>query len=540
MPRRTESQVLEDVTQEFLDSLDMKNLPTIYDAVSMLMSKTVDEYELENAVKPKNQRWPIQRDLQNVQIAMMIARLYLVCCIACAGYEADPEYDLLGVYMFDGENQGLYITDDTTIRRIIQNFKPNIKSTDIKEIIAKIRTLVPRRFRCTVPQLIAVNNGIFDYNTKKLWPFTHKLVFLSKSRVDYNPYATNVVIHNNDDGTDWDVESWMKSLSDDPEIVQLIWEILGAIIRPHVRWNKCACLYSESGNNGKGTLCELMRALCGPSTYASIPFSSFGKNFMLEPLLHASAIIVDENDVGTYIDKAADLKAVITNDTIQINRKNKAPISYQFYGFMVQCLNELPKVKDRSESYLRRMLFIPMTKCFTGQERKYIKNDYLHRTEVLEYVMYRVLNMNYDTLSEPEACKTALAEYKEYNDPVRQFANEIMPQLVWDLAPFTFLYDLFYAWYKRVNPSGTPPAKNIFVNDLVKMQDDVAGGQWHCDDPNKQIRPKNLMDRYEPLVDEYRLDKWGRSYSDIYVRKERREHYTGMLRRPNVNTIVAS
>ena len=94
---------------------------------------------------------------------------------------------------------------------------------------------------------------------------------------------------------------------------------------------------------------------------------------MLEPLTRATAIIVDENDVGTYIDKAANLKAIITNDAISINRKFKQVISYRFYGFMVQCLNEMPRIKDKSDSFWRRQLFIPFTKCFTGAERKYIK-----------------------------------------------------------------------------------------------------------------------------------------------------------------------
>ncbi len=39
---------------------------------------------------------------------------------------------------------------------------------------------------------------------------------------------------------------------------------------------------------------------------------------MLEPLVHATSIITDENDVGTYIDKAANLKAIITNDVVQL------------------------------------------------------------------------------------------------------------------------------------------------------------------------------------------------------------------------------
>src|SRR5699024_575447 len=131
-------------------------------------------------------------------------------------------------------------------------------------------------------------------------------------------------------------------------MADLIWEIIGAIIRPHVSWGKTAWFYSEQGNNGKGTLCALMRELCGPRSHTSIPLSDFGKEFALEPLVRASAIITDENDVGTFIDKAANLKAIVTGDVIQINRKYRMPIAYQFRGFMVQCLNEFPRMKDKS------------------------------------------------------------------------------------------------------------------------------------------------------------------------------------------------
>lgn len=67
----------------------------------------------------------------------------------------------------------------------------------------------------------------------------------------------------------------------------------------------------------------------------------------------------------------------------------------------------------------------------------------MKRKEVVEYVMYKVLNINYYEFDLPEACKNALEEYKEFNDPVRQFMSEIMPELQWDLVPFTFLYDLY-------------------------------------------------------------------------------------------------
>ena len=200
---------------------------------------------------------------------------------------------------------------------------------------------------------------------------------------------------------------------------------------------------------------------------------------MLEPLIRSQAIIVDENNVGEYLDKSANLKAVITNDVIQINRKFKTPVAYQFFGFMVQCINELPRVKDKTDSFYRRQLLVPFTKCFTGHERPYIKNDYLHRQDTLEYVLWKVLNMNYYQLSEPAASREALQEYKEYNDPVRQFVQEILPACTWDLLPFSFLHDLYKAWLRRVNPNSAAIGKTTFIKELLKLIEEDPSCEWY-------------------------------------------------------------
>src|SRR5690606_14693846 len=108
----------------------------------------------------------------------------------------------------------------------------------------------------------------------------------------------------------------------------------------------------------------------------------------------------------------------------------------------------------KSESFYRRQLFVPFTKSFTGREKKYIKDDYLQRREVLEYVFWYAINRagaaspgDYYELSEPAATKEVLAEYKDFNDPVRAFWEEFRLRLAWDLAPFTFLYALYKAWF---------------------------------------------------------------------------------------------
>lgn len=506
MAQETFSSIHRRVTNEYLDTINTTSPPTPHQIEEELLDKLKQEIDLANAVRPKDDRLRLPQTLMPVEIAMIMSRLHNIYRVSCAGDDADPDFDLLAMYQPDGEDKGIYTVSEDVFRQLARQYYFGMTTKDFSEVMTSLRDMVPRRPRCMDRDLIAVNNGIFDYKTKTLMPFTPDKIFLTKSHVNYNPSATNIVIHNPTDKTDWDVESWMSELSDDIEIVNLLWEILGAIIRPNVRWNKSAWMYSEKGNNGKGTLCELMRNLCGKGAFTSIPISDFSKDFMLEPLTRASAIIVDENDVGTFIDKAANLKAVITNDVIQINRKFKSPIAYQFFGFMVQCLNEFPKIKDKSDSFYRRQIFIPMTKCFTGVERKYIKTDYLHRPEVLEYVMKRVLHMDYYSLSEPAACKDVLNEYKEFNDPVRQYWDEFRDRFQWDLLPFTFLYDLYKEWFKKNTPSGSVLGKTGFVKDLLAILQPSDG--WYCTDKSAKIRSGNRMNGPEPLIIEYKLDSW--------------------------------
>lgn len=530
---RSKDETLREITTAYLQQINPANPPTPDNIQADILDAIQLQFNLENAARAKGSTWRIPDRLVPAQIADILLALYPIVNIAYGGLNADPEYDVLTLYQSDGVDKGTYSPNVRAIRNLIRRYCYTLPDKEIKDTIAALKDKAPRVARCADRNLIAVNNGIFDYDTKTLYDFTPDFVFTSKSHVDYNPNAVNPVIHNPDDGTDWDVESWMDDLFDDQEITDLIWQIIGAIIRPNVPWNKSAWFYSNTGNNGKGTLCELMRQITGNETCASIPLTDFGKDFLLEPLLKASAIIVDENDVGTFIDKAGNLKAIITNDVIQVNRKFKEPVSFQFKGFMVQCLNEMPKIKDKSDSFYRRQLFIPFDKCFTGQERKYIKADYLHRKAVLEYVLYRVLHMDYYALSEPEACKLALAEYKQFNDPIRQFVEEILPECKWDLLPYAFLYDLYKAWFKLASPSGTQVGRNTFIVDLNNAI--LGSSEWYPVPNGNAVRPGSMMNAAEPLIFDYHLDKWmNPAYRGSDVEKlchpDLKANYKGLLR----------
>lgn len=527
-------------TELYLDAIGPADTPAPRALEKQLLAIVNGVCRAENSkTKIATEKLPTSRVLTYWQVAQILLRLHHVIRIAPSAKDTDREYDLLAMYQAAGPGRGTYTTSEDDIRTTARRYNTQLTLKDFAEVMAVLREDSPRRHQCHHRDLIALNNGVFHYGReardvtiagtsfhlepKSLVPFDPALVFLAKRHIDYVEDPENPVVVHPVDGSVWDIVSWIQEfywIEGDDEfnakhegMSELIWEIIGAIIRPHVNWGKTAWFYSEQGNNGKGTLCSLMRNLCGPRSHTSIPLSDFGKDFALEPLVRANAIIVDENDVGTFIDKAANLKAIVTNDVIQINRKYRMPIAYQFFGFMVQCLNEFPRVKDKSESFYRRQLFVPFAKSFTGKERKYIKDDYLQRREVLEYALWHVLNVagstepgNYYQLSEPPATKEVLAEYKEANDPVRAFWEEFRERLVWDLLPFTFLYDLYKAWFADVSPSGSPVSNKQFITDLVAIV--RSDPLWHCPDKNRKVRPGRMMAAAETTIAEYELTKW--------------------------------
>lgn len=513
--------LLKAVTDDYLDGLDEDaDLPfeSIEAELLQATNNAIEEYNLgprdpnapmgapvkdayPNAKAPADRVRKLKA-LAPWQVASVIIRLYHAVGIRLNGQEGDGNFDV-GVYQSHGERRGLCDTRTETVRRLITALHPGISDVDMRNTENKLRVLVPKVEPCKDKALVPVNNGIFDYENKILLDFDPKYVFTSKSNVDFVPNARNPVIHNDQDGTDWDVVSWMEELSDDPEVVKVLWEVLGASLRPNMPWNKSVWLYSTQGNNGKGTFCALVRNLLGKGSWASIPLKDFGQDFMLEELTRVQAIITDENDVGTYIDKAATLKSVITGDPFLLNRKYKAPMPCLFRGLMIQCVNEIPKLKDKSESMYRRLLVIPFEKRFEGCERKYIKDDYLGRKDVLEYVLFHTLyEMDFDEFSVPEASEKSLDVFRVDNDPLRQFADEVFDQATWDLLPCKFLYDLYRYWFQTNVPQGKMLSRNSFYSSLELIAPEYG---WQLQD---KVRSANRMDVPEMLILEYQVQEW--------------------------------
>ena len=417
----------------------------------------------------------------------------------------------LVTYEDAGPDEGLYVPAGDSIRRLARQYHYTISPKDLNAVVECVRDSVSLLEESEDSDVVALANGLFDLRTKELRPFSPKVVLTSKASVAFNEDAATCPVI---DGR-WSVDEWIRELANnDTEVEPLFWQIIAALFRPDHSFDKAVLLYSPTGSNGKGTFVELLRNLVGAERVATLSMSDFSEQFLPEELRSAFCVLSDENEVGGYMERAGQLKAWITHDWTRFNVKHGSITSVKGRGLCVFCANELPSSKDKSESLYRRFIPIPFLKRYVGaDENKAIKDDYVKRPEVLEYVAYKALMMPlFDTFTEPAVCKKLLNQIRVENDPVLQFAEEFLPQFVWDLLPWKFLYGVYSAWMRKEVPNGRAVNSREFNKRLSAYVDDNPSCGWvvprGADGKQIPMRTEKRIVGNEPLAVGYDLSNW--------------------------------
>ena len=511
----------------------------------------------ENANQPENNKFSLIKDIPDGAVAKLISAREDVALIAPGdrsqtnrelNITAEQRFQLpTGIYQYNGCNEGVWeVSNDPlgAFGMLVEKYKPGATKKTKQEIFLLTKARLRVVQKCVIPYYVAVNNGIWDMESKILYPFSEDLVFTSKLHTNLNLAAVNPVISTPDG--DWDVDTFFSELGS-PEFVKSILEVIQAACLPLAPRNKMVLFMNTAGNNGKGTICQLIRNILGKDSVVSIPIANFSKQFELANLPHACSVICDENDVSSFSQGLGNLKSVITGDTVSIERKYKESFDYSFHGLVLQCVNDFPKGDDKSGSFRRRLHIIPFANCFTGKEKRYIKERLIYRTDVLEYILKMVLvDMEYrEQFTETAATKKALESYVKTTNSVVSFLKEILPECKWDLLPATdFLYAAYKNWYREFVPSGKLIGRNDFIDSVREFvaTDENMKLEWEWTD---STRSKGYIDcdKKEPLLDRYDLTAFMDDRSCVgygnrgYVNREfvyeprLKEKYSGLKRR---------
>lgn len=495
---------LRSITMSCLDSLDANKSPSEIEAE--VTNAVAEGFDVHNTASDKGHKWVIPDCLNHMQIAeIMLKKEPIKMLNLTSSNSTLRKYMVLAMYNSEAKKWDM---DETYIRGQVRKYNYRISKTGIDEVISVLREKAPIGHKCDNPDLIPLANVIYDYANKTTIEYSPEYIFTNKSPIEYVDYSglepPKLI---NPDGTVWTFDEWIESLSDNPEVVLSIWEILSASLRPLVKWNCAAWIYG-TGNNGKGCITQLIRSLVGDENCASIPLKAMSQDFMLEPLTRITAIVVDEND-DDYIDNAANIKTVVTGDTLHINVKFGNPIQVQPHIFMVQCMNSLPRCKAKEDGFYRRQLFIPLDKCFDGCENKRIKSIYLNDKRVLQYIIWKVLaTTNFYDFTVTETSKAMSEEYQIYNNPIKQFATEIIPVTTWNFLPLDFLFSCYKEWFKENNPSGKLIGKYAFRDELLVILREFGGFRYHDRKNPISGTSTNCFTVSEPLIAQYGLTDW--------------------------------
>ena len=203
-----------------------------------------------------------------------------------------------------------------------------------------------------------------------------------------------------------------------------------------------------------------------------------------------------------------DFKATVTGDDISIEPKHKDSFPAVIKHVTIQMINGMPKFRDKTNSFYRRLVMVPFDHTFEGVEKKYIKSQFIRDPRIKEYVLSKALEMDqFDTFVVPEATKTLLSEYKSENNNVFEFWDDMYDVFQWDVIPTKLAYPVYKEWMKEFNANSVTYGRNQFVQ-YTRDWGKETGLLLDKSQRSDRIRITNQMDADEPLITKYAIKEF--------------------------------
>jgi P4 family phage/plasmid primase-like protien len=259
-----------------------------------------------------------------------------------------------GIFKPEGRT---YIQEYT--RQITKEF---YKPTVVNKVISKIEadTYIEQddffSRQNKYPNMIPVQNGVLNIDTKELTPHKPEYCFFNKLPVTYNkdkdcPY----------------IKTFLQEVLADKESLLTLQEFYGSCLLKEYRYEKSIML-TGTGSNGKGKTLELLKYLLGIDNCAEIsPQALEDDMFAMGELVNKMAnISADINSKA--LQNTGVFKSLTGRDLMMGARKFKTRIKFINYAKMIFSANEVPITYDLTDGFFRRWLIVDFPHRFLDPE----------------------------------------------------------------------------------------------------------------------------------------------------------------------------
>ena len=368
-------------------------------------------------------------------------------------------------------SEGVWLPDgyEELTRRVLFCTGRRYRMDHVTQAASIVKSRTPQINGLGPKNLINVRNGMLNWKTLEVVEHDSKY---------FSTYQLNA---------SWDlnalcptIDSWMASMYE-PDIVKLLWQVLGVVIHPGLGFQKAVVLLGN-GLNGKGTFLRLCQSFLPDSAFSSVDPNLLGpttNRFAAADLFGKTANICGDIERLT-ISSTAEFKKITGGDTIRGERKNEHGFNFLSEATPLFSGNKMPKSHDTSYGWFRRWLIIPMDRRIEGVPDPTINQKLAKELDgaLVQAVMALRGAMEQGDYDNPDKCKKALQAYEYSNNTSALFINEKLDFAESHKTPLsrTDLFDNYFLFCKERDLE--PGKRHEFYDTLEQLGGNKVTTHW--------------------------------------------------------------
>ena len=375
--------------------------------------------------------------------------------------EKDTFYAPSGYYNYE---DGVYKQiDDLTAKGMVQALMIP-EYTHYNQIVdaeSQWRVLINKAIKDINPNpyIINVRNGLYNILEDTLTDHTPDYYSTIQLNIKYDTTADCPLF-----------KQFLKdSMDGDMEQVALIQEMLGYSLIPVNTAQKCFVIVGVA-DAGKSVLLRVLNeVLLGKENVSNVSWQSLNERFKTAELYGKLANIFADLPTKNIDDNGV-FKALVGEDYLTVEKKNKNPFSFQSTAKLIFSCNSIPRnYGDKSEGFYRRLIIIRFNHVVPKNKRDPFLIDKLKQEADGIFIfalegLHRLMQNHY-VFSETQVNKKELEQYREESDSVLSFVHDYCELTADGRVGST---ELFVAYKSYCEECGLKPySQKAFVQQIM-------------------------------------------------------------------------
>lgn len=318
------------------------------------------------------------------------------------------------------------------------------------------------------PYIINVRNGLYNVLEDRLDNHTSGYRSTVQLSVNYDKAASCPLF-----------ERFIEeAMGGDMEQVWLIQEMLGYFLIPVNAAQKCFVVVGVASAGKSVLLRVLNEILLGRRNVSNVSWQALNERFKTAELFGKLANIFADLPTKNIDDNGV-FKALVGEDYLTVEKKNKNPFSFQSTARLLFSCNNIPKnYGDKSEGFYRRLVIIRFAHAVPPERRDPNLVDKF-RSEADGIFLFaleglRRLMRNHYTFSETDKNREELRQYREDSDSVLSFVREYCEVSKDGAVGSTELFNAYKGYCEECGLR--PYSQRMFVQQITAALPNVSRG----------------------------------------------------------------